>query len=258
MPALSDHPSNSSVKLLIASDSGTGKTGGLASLIDAGKKVFILDFDRGVSTIRGFVKDKSKLASSVRYITFEDKFKLTGKTLGIAKANTFRDAMEVLEKGSPEWGGENPGGIGDWPSDYVLVIDTLSTLSKSALYHVMQLDGKGMSHPEIQHYGVAMDNIEKFLGMITSESVKCNVIVNTHLSPDEKSGRIYPEAVGSKLNPKIARYFDNMITIQRKAGTLQYNTRKDGIFNCKTAVKLDENYPLETGLVKILDALNKG
>lgn len=256
MPKLTDHPSQHAIKLLVASDSGTGKTGGLASLVDAGYTIRALDFDNGISTLRGFIRDKA-LMSNVSYLPLFDTFKLAGKTVGVAKADAFQSAMTALQKGTDAWG-DDPGPLEAWPADDVLVIDTFSTMGRAALAMVMQLDGKGMGHPEIQHYGVAMDNLEKFVGIITSDAIRCNVILNTHMMNVEGTTKIYPEALGAKLGPKIGRYFDNMITIGRSGGRLQYKTKSDGSFNCKTSIPLADTYPLESGLRDIFAALKKG
>jgi Tfp pilus assembly pilus retraction ATPase PilT len=51
MPSMLDHESNELVKILVAADSGSGKTGSLASLVDAGFNLRILDFDNGLSVL---------------------------------------------------------------------------------------------------------------------------------------------------------------------------------------------------------------
>lgn len=256
MPNLADHPSHTSVKLMVASNSGTGKTGGLASLADAGYKLFILDFDNGVSTLRGYLKNKDSIAN-IFYIPLNDSFKLAGKKIGVVKAEAFSKAMKILSDGTDEWGVAMPA-LEDWPADCILVVDTLSTMGRSALAHVMKLDAKAMGQPEIQHYGVAMENIENFLGMITSDAVACSVIVNTHLMQNEGDTRMHPEALGSKLPPKVGKYFDNLITIGLSGGTKKYKTKQDGAFACKTAIPMDDSYDLPTGMLKIFEKLMKG
>mgnify|MGYP001496439716 CR=1 FL=1 len=48
MTSLADHHASSLVKMLYIGDSGTGKTGSLVSLVDAGYKVHVLDMDNGL------------------------------------------------------------------------------------------------------------------------------------------------------------------------------------------------------------------
>lgn len=259
MPALSDHPSTSLVKILIAADSGTGKTGALASLIDAGYNIRVLDFDEGVSTIRGYVKNKALLATNVAYIPLRDRLELMGDKMGIKKAVGFQRAMEALESKPQHWGVEPPlPPIRQWTEKDVLVVDTLTMMGRSCMYHVMAMNGALAKNPEIQHYGVAMENLEKFIGQITSEDIPCNVVVNTHMMTVEGSTKIYPDALGSKLGPKVGRYFDNMITLSSSGGKKIFRTKQDGAFACKTAIPIDDTYPLETGLAQIFERLKKG
>ena len=52
MPSLSAHQSNDYVKLLLCGDSGSGKSGALASLVGAGYKLRILDMDNGLDSLK--------------------------------------------------------------------------------------------------------------------------------------------------------------------------------------------------------------
>ena len=45
MPNFKDHPRDQRVKALICGDPGSGKTGALATLINADYKIAVLDFD---------------------------------------------------------------------------------------------------------------------------------------------------------------------------------------------------------------------
>lgn len=259
MPAIAEHTSNNAVKLLLPADSGAGKTGALSSLVDAGLNVRILDFDNGVSVLSGYVKDKSKLAN-VHFIPLKDQMSLVASRVGVKKASAFQEAMDALDggpKAAKLWGADF-GPVTSWTPRDVLVLDTLGMAGRASLQMVMQLNGKGHAQPELQHYGTAMDNIEKLIAILTSESVPCHVIVNTHLTNIEGSPKLYPEALGSKLSPKIGRYFDNMITLSISRGadanagaTRSFKTVKDGLLACKTARPLAETYPIATGLKDI-------
>lgn len=100
MPSLEDHESKHIVKALIAADSGAGKTGGLASLVDAGLNLRILDFDNGLSPLKNYIKDKANL-KNVYFQTYQDTVKLTGGRFAIQKADAFQRAMDFLDKGDP-------------------------------------------------------------------------------------------------------------------------------------------------------------
>lgn len=258
MPSLAEATESAVVKLLNCADSGSGKTGSLASLIDAGYNVRILAFDCKVSTIAGFVKDKSKLAN-VHFIELRDEMQLVGGKLILKKVSGFQRAMDALDKGGDLWGaGSAIPPVSQWTSRDILVIDTLAQAGRASLQMVMQANGAAMKHPEIQHYGTAMENIEKLVGQLTSPLLPCHVIVNTHLSPASDNGlKFYPEALGSKLNPKVPRYFDNMVTMSvgMDGKTRKFKTDKDGLFLCKTARPVKPEYPIETGLRDLFEDL---
>lgn len=252
---MTEHESNKLSKLLCVADSGSGKTGALASLIDAGYNVRILDFDNGLSVLAGFVKDKEKL-KNVHYITLRDKLKLIGAQMGIDKASAFQRGMEALDKGGDLWGKDsNIPKLTDWTENDVLVVDSLGLMGRSSLLMVMQANGALAKAPEIQHYGVAMENMEKFINLITSDSVGCNVIVNTHLYTPNNAVRPAPDVLGDKLGPKIPKYFDNMISLSITAGKRSFKTQKDGLLALKTSKQMKPEYPIEAGMLNIFKAL---
>ena len=257
MPSMLDHESNFLVKALIAADTGSGKTGALASLLDAGYNVRVLDFDNGLSTVKNYVKDRSKLAN-MQYVTLRDELGLLAGRMIIKKANAFQRGMDALDKGGKLgdglWEVDVPP-LKEWTPQDVLVVDSFSMMGRSALYNVMQGNAAAMKAPEIQHYGTAMDNLEKFLGQVTSPVINCNVIITTHLMNIEGTPKLYPEALGSKLGPKIGRYFDNFWSISITGDKRTFKTKKDGLLGLKCAKNLKDEYPIEDGLAKIFKEL---
>lgn len=255
MPSMTEHESNSVVKAICAADSGSGKTGALASLVDAGLNVRVLDFDNGLSVLRGYVKNKANLAN-VHYVDqLVDELKLTAGRIGITKAPAFQRAMDALDKGGKAYWGADIPPLLEWTPRDVLVVDSYSMAGRTCLQMVMVANAKGLGHPEIQHYGTAMENLEKWVGILSSSVVKCHVILNTHITNVEGTAKLYPEALGSKLGPKLGRYFDNMVSISVSAGKRVFRTDKDGLLALKTAVPLPETLPIETGWKDIFEKL---
>lgn len=256
MPSLAEHPSSTVVKALIVGDSGVGKTGGLASLVDAGYKLRILDFEAGLDPLAGYVKDRSKLGN-VSYHTLKDEFQILGSNVAIKRAPSFQTAMKLLN----DWDGAGPVQKWEEPENTILVIDALSSMSRACFNMVLQannaLGPQGTKGgPEIGHWGAAMENIEKFLGQITNPTlVPCHLIVLTHITYQEREGeglvKAFPEALGSKLNPKIARYFNNMISLSVTGGERSYKTKRDGLITCKTSRAIQDKYKIESGLADI-------
>lgn len=255
MPSMLDHESNNLVKVLVAADSGSGKTGALASLVDAGFNVRILDFDNGLSVLKGYVKDKSKLAN-VHYVDkLQDEFQLLAGRLGVKKAPAFQRAMDALDKGGEEYWGAAIPPLREWTPADVFVLDTLSMAGRASLQMVLQANGAGMKAPEIQHYGLAMDNIERLVQMLMSSVTSCHVIINTHITTGDGDPRLYPAALGSKLPPNLGKYVDNMVGLRLVAGKRVFLTQKDGLLALKSAVPLPETLPIADGWVKIFEGI---
>ena len=185
MPSMTEHPSSTLVKAICAADSGSGKSGSLASLVDAGFNVRVLDFDNGLSVLRGFVKKKENLAN-VHYVDqLTDELKLVGGRIGITKAPAFQRAMAALDEGGEKYWGAAIPPLNKWtPRDW-LVVDSYSMAGRACLQMVMHANAKDLGHPEIQHYGTAMENLEKWVAMLTSSEVNCNVLLNTHITSIE-------------------------------------------------------------------------
>jgi hypothetical protein len=254
---MTDHESNDVFKGMIAADSGSGKTGALASLVDAGFNVRILDFDNGLSVLKGYVKDKSKLAN-VHYVDrLQDEFTLVAGRLGIKKAPAFQRAMDALEKGGVDfWGADIPP-LREWTPRDILVVDSLTMAGRSALLLVMQANAAQFKKPEIQHYGDAMESIEKWVQSMMSSYVPCHVIINTHVTGVDGDARLYPDALGSKLPPKIGKYVDNIIGLRIVAGERKFLTQKDGLLALKTSIPLPESIPIADGWKVIFEGVTR-
>src|SRR4051812_44359341 len=101
MPPLANHQSAKTTKLLLMGDSGTGKTGALASLADAGFNLRILDFDNGIDALFNYLTDpKSKYSKEssarVHYRTLTEQMRNVNGMLIPAKATVWREATSML------------------------------------------------------------------------------------------------------------------------------------------------------------------
>lgn len=256
MPSLDDETIPDLVKICVASDSGDGKTGSLAPLADAGFNIRVLDFDGSrLTALRGHMK-KPENRKNVAYVDqLQDDLKLIAGRIGITKAPAFQRAMDALDKGGTEYWGVDIPPIKEWTPRDILVIDTLSSCGRTSLQMVLSANNAGMKQPEIQHYGTAMENIERLLMMITGKTTNCHVIVNTHITTVEGMVKPQPEALGSKLPPKVGRYFDNLIGMGIKEGKRGFKTDKNGLMTFKSAVPLEPFIPIETGWLTIFEKL---
>lgn len=265
MPALKDHHSNTTTKLLFVGDSGSGKTGALASLADAGYKIRIIDLDNGVDVLRDLLTsgryDKSAI-ENVEYVTVTEPMKNVGGKLVPFKASVWQRTASLLA----DWtdGNTKLGSITTWDSNTILVLDSLTMLSDAALSYILSLNGRLGQHPHQADWGLAQSLIENMLRMLYDESVKCNVIINCHIKPmgdDNGPERYYPNTLGKALPPKVGRYFNTVLLAQTTGrGTSikrQIHTISQGTIECKNTApsKVAPSYPLETGLADYFKAV---
>lgn len=265
MPSLKDHHSSTTTKLLFVGDSGSGKTGALASLASAGYKIRILDLDNGVDVLSDllssgrYAKDAKE---NVEYVTITETMKNIGGKLIPVKASVWPRTTSMLS----DWvdGTTKLGSITEWDSNAVLVIDSLSMLSDAALAYILSMNGRLGQHPHQADWGLAQALIENLLRMLYDVSVKCNVIINCHVKPmgdDTGPDKFYPNTLGKALPPKVGRYFNTVLLAQTTGRgqnvKRQIFTTSQGTIECKNTApsKVLPAYPLETGLADYFAAV---
>lgn len=256
MPSLDEHHSSSTTKLLLIGDSGTGKTGALASLAKAGYELFVLDIDNGLDILRDVLKSEPEARKRVHFETVTDEIKSKNNRPWITRAAAWADAMKVLS----DWPGF--GNPDTWDGNRVLVIDSLTMLSTGALRHVLNMNGRLNQAPQIQDWGMAMDLIESLLGMLYSDDTKCNVIVISHITYIEQEGQPaigYPNTLGQKLPPKVGRFFNSCLNTRfHGAGrVIATDPKLTGSIGVKTSApnSVKPTYPISTGLAEYFAAV---
>lgn len=257
MPSLANHQSNDFTKLLLIGDSGSGKSGALASLVAVGYKLCILDMDNGLDSLKTFVlKTCPDNIDNIEFRTIRDDYTSGPAGPQVKKARAFVDAMKMLDAwkyDDTDFG--DPAALGP---DYIVVIDSLSFLSDAAFEWAKSLN-PGAKDPR-QWYGTAQDGVESALALLTSKSFAVNVIVTAHVryidSPD--SGRRgYPNSVGSALGPTIPRYFNNWAQCENKGGKRNIVTTATAMIDLKNTkpFEMQKTYPIEIGLAQFFEVL---
>jgi len=268
--------------MLFLGNSGTGKTGALASLADAGYNVRILDLDNGAEILVNLLtSSKSRYskeaASRVSVCTLTEPMRnLNGKLIPV-KATVWVNLVKMLD----HWkdGEEDLGKITTWGPKEVLVIDSLSMAANAAMNFHLQMNGRLVQGSTGNEYrrdiGGAQGLVENLLQLLFDDGIKCNVIVNSHIAyvddpgqgeidPDKRDQTGYPNAVGKALSPKIPRYFNSCLMAKTEgAGSATKHkifTKSQGMVNLKSSAPLDVqvSYPLETGLADYFKALQRG
>jgi hypothetical protein len=271
MPSLKDHSSNVTTKMLLLGDSGVGKSGALASLVEAGYNLRILDFDNGLDILANVLKAKNKpeLLEKVNFQTCTDGSRISGINI-VPTATAWTRAIKIL--------GDWPDGIGKietWTTQDILVIDSLTFAGKAALRFILNLNGRVGDIPGWSDYFAAQQLLEKLCASLYSDMVKANVIcishvrevAKTHQEVDSKGRPITVEEEGSRkgfaetgagkaLSPVIGRYFNSVLLVDIEgsgAGTRRIIRtvphENIGLKNSSPAM-VKPKYGIETGLAE--------
>ena len=287
MPALSSAPPQP-IKLILIGDSSSGKTGSLASLASVGYNLRILDLDNGLDILKSVLTDpKSPYDKSaverVHYKTITETMRIMGGSLLPASATVWPSLLKTLDKWTePEAEGQpaiNFGPVTSWGLDDILVIDSLTAAANAALIFNAGMNQR-IGKNDYRDIGAAQTNISYLLQLLTGSSVKCHIVVISHINyvddsgaptlVDDKGNALdkpqlgYPNAVGKALSPLIPRYFNSMLLAKTEgsgsATRHMLYTKPLGIVGAKSSAPLStpNSYPLATGLADYFKAVRGG
>ncbi len=251
MTKLMDHQSGQTTKLLLCGDSGSGKSGALASLADAGFNLRILDLDNGLDVLSNLLRDpkspyKKDSISRVEYETLTDPMKVSGGKLVPSKATVWQRSIKLLDMWSSASGASaDLGPIISWGTQDILVIDSLTFLCKAALNFTLSMNARLGQKPHQGDWYDGQQMIEGLLEKLYDENVKCNIIVISHITYiGEENGPMhgYPATLGKALSPKVGRYFNSALMI-KTTGQGQNQKRKI-LTNTSGVVELKNSAPL--------------
>jgi hypothetical protein len=258
MANLADHHGSKFVKLALIGDSGTGKTGALVSLVQAGYKLKILDLDNGLDALREWAKVKcpDKLAN-VDYETYRDKYKVHSSQGLIldGQPKAFTNSLKLLEKWTDE---TKPC---EWGEETIFVIDSLTAYGKAAFEWAKGMNSSAKD-PR-QWFYLAQQAVEDTVALLTGEAFKTNVIIISHVTYDEWTDGTTKgtmSAVGKALGPKLAKYL-NTLVLAEKTGkgdsvVRSIRTAPTSVIDLKTpGPGFEVTLPLGTGLAEIFKKL---
>lgn len=259
MPSLADHQGASLIRALYIGDPTTGKTGSLASLVAAGYKIGILDFDNKLSVLKHFVMQTCpEKIGNVSAITLRDKYKSTNNGPIVQTPKAYVEGVKFLN----EW--EDKSIPSEWGPDHILVLDSGSSMGVAAMEWAKGMN-PGAKDPR-QWYFTAQQSFLNMIQLLTSETFNTHVIVISHVNWKEMQDgttKGWANAIGSALGPQLGRYF-NCILLADKAGQGK-NVRRvirtvqtDTIDLITPApFKIDGELPLDTGLATIFSKLTE-
>ncbi len=269
MPMLTDHQSAETTKMLLVGDSGSGKTGALASLAGAGYNVRIIDLDNGADILANILRDpksqygKEALAR-VAFETITDPMKNVAGKLIPKAATVWQRTIKLLDNWKTETTDFGP--VSSWTPRDVLVIDSLTFLCNAAMNFHLAMNARLGQQPHQSDWYNGQQMIEGLLQMLYDEGIHCNVIINCHLtdvSGQNEPAQWYPAALGKALPPKVGRYFNTILQAKSSGiGTARkhlIHTRSVGTIELKTSApgQVEPSYPLETGLAQYFKAVRQ-
>lgn len=261
MPSILSHHSTNATKVLLIGDSGTGKTGALASLVLAGYKLRIMDLDNGLDVLKNYLTDSSSsyakeltrlkidLEEAVQYVTLTEHMKSVNGNMIPVKATVWNRAMNIMTRWKD--GDVDLGEPRKWDRNHIVVIDSLTMLSTAALNWIQSLNGRlgnfVTGYDSQRDIGQAQTQLERFLQLLYDDEFNPNVVVISHIMyrDPESAGRGpsvgadgkaiasttfttqrgYPSSLGRALAPRIPRYFNNVLQTETE-GSGQSTRRK--------------------------------
>lgn len=287
MVAANKLPQTKAARILVVGYPGSGKTGALASLANAGYKLRVLDYDGNLEPLLQYT-DPDKLAN-IDVVTLEDKLRSGQKFIEAAGIPTaFADGLKMMDR----WKYKDPetdeeidlGASKEWGPDTVVVVDSLTSMGQAAKRRAMAMLNKTPLNFTQQGWGLAMADQEAFIEKLTSAQNKFHVVVLAHLkligpkdimpSDDDLTKdlkervadivptRLYPSALGQSLPPVVGAHFPTVVLADKKVvgKTVRrfIRTVPTADLDLKAPVKgLPAELDLEDGLLKLVTALTK-
>lgn len=265
MPDLSSHQSLSTVKLLLIGDSGSGKTGALASLASK-YELFILDFDNGLDILLDPSILDPSLRPRIHFQTLTDSLKTNSQGITVPRGTpkAYLQSLDLLN--SWKDGDKSYGPVTEWGPDRILVLDSLTFQGNACMRYVMHINGRDGERPTLPLWGDAIARQESLLQILFSDAIKCHVIVIAHVTfigdaDNDEEVHGFPSALGSKLPPKVGRYFNTTaMVVNRGTGMTAkrvIRTRSEGKTELKVSApsKVPAELPISDGLLKLFEAL---
>jgi hypothetical protein len=253
MAKFENHESQDRVKVIIMGDSGSGKTGHLASLANAGYQLRVLDIDNKLGILRSYLDANAE--ENIHFITLRDD-------ISAPKANAYRDLTKII------WNGwktktENLGALSEWDANSVLVIDSLTFLGKAAMHKAASEGGKPMNTKlTMSEWGEAIGGVESLIDFLTSDYFKFNLVVTAlPIAVDDEFGssKLYPQTVTKNFSMQVPAYFDNLIGLKaRRDGSRYFRTISEPRAEYRTSNPKGVPKEMDANLAELFKLLRKG
>lgn len=267
---------------------GSGKTGALAALVNAGFNVRVLDFDGNFDPLLEFATPEG--LERLEIVTLEDKLRFAGTAVEPSgMPDAYARAMKLLDnwKYSTAEGEEvDLGPVRDWGQRDVLVVDSLSGMGRAAFRRILKINNRNSTNTRDKDWGSAMADQEAFVERITSNDFACHIYMTAHLKiigpkpprldkddnladvkvkyaealADLVPTRLFPSALGQTLPQNIAEHFPTVLRFESKnvngKAKRVIRTQPTPEFDVKVpTASLPPELPVDDGLLTIFKAL---
>lgn len=282
-------------RLAIVGYPGSGKTGAIAALANAGLKVRVIAFDKSGNMQALVQYTKPEFRKNIDIVLLEDKMKMGAKNIEVDGApDAFVRGVRLMTnwKDKDEKGVEyNLGQSNDWGLDTVVVLDSLTSMGDAAKRRAkFLLNSTNLNDDRV--YGAAMGEQEHFIELLMKSEAKHHTIVLSHLRiigpKDTRKGdsqimeqikeqtaelvpvRLFPSALGWQLPQQIGRHFPAILLAESKV----QNGKVKRVLSTVTDLGLDLKFPALNiptemvihdasgkagdGLLKAFDAVSPG
>lgn len=231
-------------KILNFGPPGSGKTHAIRTLLDAGLEVFVLFTEDSMSILNDIPDSKGlhwhytppnagdwdTLIANAEKVQNMDPAALQ-KLPGMSKREygQFIDFLKQCKNFECTRCGKSFGDTSEFGTNRAFVVDSMSPLNTMCLD--LAVGGKPVrTQPD---WGVAIEMEEKLLNTFAM-GYKCHVIINAHAERETDlvlgGVKLYPSALGSKLPPKVGRYFSDVIYSTNDASrSFQWSTVTAGV-----------------------------
>lgn len=250
------------VKLILIGNSGAGKTGSLAPLLENYElRLIMMDSLIGLEALRYHA---GALQKNMEFVSYRDKYK---------RSKLVSKGLEL--SGSPQALVNCATAIDKWPTDgskpeewglkKILVIDSLTMLGKAAKNWADRFSSNRDGRAII---GFAQEAVDKIIQTVTSDDFNTNVILISHIkwpSSEYDKDRLVGDikgvisSVGVALGRELPIYVSTVLecktAIVKGKAKRVINTEPTRLLDLKNPVELDSEYPIATGMLDIFNKL---
>lgn len=200
---------NAPVRALLTGFPGTGKTGCLAALANAGFKLRVLDFDGNPESLLQY-STRAGL-KNIDIMSFEDPQAFVGNYVGTkGPPMAFIKCLKALDSWKytdPDGAEVDLGASASWGPDTVVVLDGLTGLSQACFARAQAMMNKNPTNTTQAVWGLAIQDQANFIRRLTAAGNRHHVVAISHLK------MIGPKAIEQGDNQSNAELKERLIDL---------------------------------------------